>query len=201
MQFARVAQATDFIYCYTILESNKRLEYTSTPNATNSNSTSSASNQPASTSSTTAYVLNKPDSGGVTAELSTFFPFDPYRLPRSSVFIRDVYREWSSVAIDGESDDEESDEEPDEDYEETNYGHSGARSSSPEGDRCLAIPPGKAHAPSPRRKGRNKGEGENGEDDTTCGLGESLEQMSISPRYGGGATGTSVMSVTMSFVG
>jgi len=46
----------------------------------------------------------------VNSELNTFFPFDPYKLPRSNSYIQDVYREWSSVAIDNgeeEQDDEE----------------------------------------------------------------------------------------------
>jgi RNA polymerase I-specific transcription initiation factor RRN3 len=47
----------------------------------------------------------------VHAELNTFFPFDPYRLPRSSSYIQGVYREWSSVAIDDEEDADDDDEE------------------------------------------------------------------------------------------
>ena len=41
-------------------------------------------------------------------DLNSFFPFDPYRLPRSSSYIEGVYREWSSVAID-DGHDEDSD--------------------------------------------------------------------------------------------
>lgn len=44
-------------------------------------------------------------------ELNTFFPFDPYRLPKSSRYINGVYREWSAVAIDEEDGDEEEEEE------------------------------------------------------------------------------------------
>ena len=44
------------------------------------------------------------------AELNTFFPFDPYKLPKSSRYIDGVYREWSAVAIDDEDGDEEDDE-------------------------------------------------------------------------------------------
>jgi RNA polymerase I-specific transcription initiation factor RRN3 len=49
--------------------------------------------------------------GSINAELNTFFPFDPYRLPKSNVYIQCVYREWSTVAID-----DEDDEEQEEDY-------------------------------------------------------------------------------------
>ena len=53
----------------------------------------------------------------VTSELNTFFPFDPYKLPRSGSYIQGVYREWSSVAIDDE-DEEEEDEDEDEEGDE-----------------------------------------------------------------------------------
>ena len=44
----------------------------------------------------------------ITTELSTFFPFDPYRLPQSRIFVDDIYRDWASVAIDEDSEDEDS---------------------------------------------------------------------------------------------
>lgn len=47
---------------------------------------------------------------GSEIELDSFFPFDPYRLPRTQKFIDDIYRNWDEVAINtGEED--ESDEE------------------------------------------------------------------------------------------
>lgn len=91
MQFARVAQATDFVYCHSIIEANRRSEYNPNPGA---------------------LPLLPRVSGGedlVSAELHTFFPFDPYKLPRSSSYIQGVYREWSAVAI-GSNEDDESDE-------------------------------------------------------------------------------------------
>jgi RNA polymerase I-specific transcription initiation factor RRN3 len=92
MQFARVAHAVGFLYCYSILEANRR----------------AASHAPADgggggkvpTSTTTPEL---------SAELHSFFPFDPYALPRSAAYIEGVYRDWASVAIgDGGEDDEES---------------------------------------------------------------------------------------------
>lgn len=181
MQFARVARSADFIYCYSILESNKRLD-----SASGSSSTPYQSTMGHSTSSIAA-GLNK-DSGSVTAELNTFFPFDPYRLPKSSVFIKDVYRDWSSVAIDSESDDEEgSDEE--EEFDEAEFSGSLPEDSG----RYLAIPKSK------KRSGlSSRGEGE-GDDPGV--ISESLEQMSISPGYrgqGGMVLSTSATSVPMS---
>jgi RNA polymerase I-specific transcription initiation factor RRN3 len=47
----------------------------------------------------------------------SFFPFDPYKLPRSSSYIEPIYREWASVAV-GADDDEEEEEEDEEEEEE-----------------------------------------------------------------------------------
>ena len=93
MQFARVAHATDFIYCYPILEANKR------------NSDCDLSQR-----TPARQVFMPPQTN---TELNTFFPFDPYRLPKSSRYINGVYREWSAVAIDEEDGDEEEEEEED----------------------------------------------------------------------------------------
>ncbi|KAJ7126373.1 RNA polymerase I-specific transcription initiation factor RRN3 [Mycena crocata] len=103
-QFAHIAQATDFIYCYTILEANKRSEY----GANNVEGRVSISSMlyPA--------LLNS----SITAELNTFFPFDPYKLSKSSVYIQNIYREWSAVSID---DDEEEEEVEDVDIQPASY--------------------------------------------------------------------------------
>jgi RNA polymerase I-specific transcription initiation factor RRN3 len=57
------------------------------------------------------------------ASLNTFFPFDPFNLPRTCSYIHPVYRDWTSVAID-ESDDENGDEDEDEDEEDEGEGAS-----------------------------------------------------------------------------
>ena len=97
MQFARVAHATDFVYCYPILEANKR-----NPDGEPSQRTPARQ----------TFVPPQANT-----ELNTFFPFDPYKLPKSSRYIDGVYREWSAVAIDDE-DDEDDDEGEDEDEDE-----------------------------------------------------------------------------------
>ncbi|KAF8204639.1 RNA polymerase I-specific transcription initiation factor RRN3 [Pholiota molesta] len=167
MQFARVAQATDFIYCYTILESNKRTDMSfsssSAPRSTNINTA-----RPDSLSSMLSLLQAKILYEPANVELTTFFPFDPYRLPKSNVFIQGVYREWSSVAID----DDEEDEDEDEDSDEEPEGLKGYKDgNSSEGDvvgrtAYLDIP----------RDGTEKKKNEDDE-----GLGESLGAMSISP--------------------
>lgn len=85
-QFARIAQATDFTYCFSILEANKRAPYP-------------------------VFAGVAPGSAGP-QELHTFFPFDPFKLPRSGEYIQGVYREWATVAI-GDEDDEDDEDEDD----------------------------------------------------------------------------------------
>ncbi|GJE84320.1 RNA polymerase I-specific transcription initiation factor RRN3 [Phanerochaete sordida] len=91
MQFARVAHATDFLYCYPLIEANRRSEY-------------------ASAGTPAARRLAQLLGGAVQTDLNTFFPFDPYKLPRSGAYIEGVYREWAAVAIDDEEDDDDEEE-------------------------------------------------------------------------------------------
>ena len=107
-QFARVAHATDFIYCYPILEANKR--------SFDGDPFQRVPTRP-------SFLLPQ-----LNAELNTFFPFDPFRLPKSSRYINGVYREWSAVAIDDEEEDEGEDEEEDEGANSTRNGVSVAQS-------------------------------------------------------------------------
>ncbi|KAG7097337.1 hypothetical protein E1B28_004694 [Marasmius oreades] len=104
-QFARVAHATGFAYCYSILESNKRV----------------GDNDDGSGGKSQLLGVDR----GLNAELNTFFPFDPYALPRSNRFIEDKYRSWADVAIDDdeENDDEDEDEEEEEDGNKDNNGN------------------------------------------------------------------------------
>ena len=51
------------------------------------------------------------------SEFMSFFPFDPYKLPRSSSYIEPIYREWASVAV-GVDDDDDDDDDDDEEEEE-----------------------------------------------------------------------------------
>lgn len=104
-QFARVAHATDFLYCYSIIEANKRSEYASASSTTSSPYPAALGRR----------FLNPAVVGdSMQTELNTFFPFDPYKLPRSGTYIDGVYRDWASVAID---DDEDEDEDEDEEEE------------------------------------------------------------------------------------
>ncbi|KAG5639716.1 hypothetical protein H0H81_005899 [Sphagnurus paluster] len=150
-QFARIAHATDFLYCYTILESNKRSEYGSN---TDSRATGTPSTQQRAPSGIHPSVLE----AATNPELNTFFPFDPYRLPKSHVYIQGLYREWSTVALD-EDEEEEEEEEGESDAWEDGEGNGLASSG------FLSIP-------------RSDADGGSGDE---LGLGESLGAMSISP--------------------
>lgn len=101
MQFARVAHATDFLYCYSIIEANKRSQYVS----------ANTSGPHANVRNLRRFINPAVLGESVHTELNTFFPFDPYKLPRSGSYIDVVYREWSQVAIDDDEDDEDDEEE------------------------------------------------------------------------------------------
>ncbi|KAH6914814.1 ribosomal DNA transcription factor Rrn3 [Coprinopsis sp. MPI-PUGE-AT-0042] len=163
-QFAKVAHQTDFMYCYSVLESNKRgsdyINHGTSPTRHRSGSTASAA-----PTANPAFLR-----GSLNDELNTFFPFDPYRLPKSNVFIQAVYREWSSVAIDDDEDDSDDEEEEDAEEDSSDDEKEEASGDDSEGSsktsRFLAIP------------GSKKQDVDDG------GLGESLIAMSISPRMG-----------------
>lgn len=195
-QFARIAQHTGFLYCYSIIEANNRSVRTSRSNPV-SRSTSlnwiqlekSGSATPMSQDGSEpgtpkpqgeeqeAMAKPKPSvSAAVTTAsvLESFFPFDPYKLESSASFIEPLYREWSDVAPeeDGESESESEDEDEDEADD--------VRRNDPEG---LAIPG------SEKRKSRGRNDGEEGEGEEEDGEEEGnsssfvsqVEAMSISP--------------------
>jgi RNA polymerase I-specific transcription initiation factor RRN3 len=172
-QFARVAQQTDFVYCYSILESNKRNSLSTGPSTSGGSSISAAGPGSLSSATSTArsHTLMQPSMlrGELNNDLNTFFPFDPYRLPRSGNFIHEVYREWDDVAIGGDDDSEEDeDSESESDVDDDSDPEGPAASSVSSG--FLAIPVGK------KRTADVDGT-------TTDGLGESLTAMSISPGH------------------
>ena len=95
-QFARVAHATGFMYVFPLLNA---------PPPTTARTEWQRAVLPGSGSSNSINALS---------ELTSFFPFDPYKLPRSSSYIEPIYREWASVAIEGDDDDDDDEEGEDE---------------------------------------------------------------------------------------
>ncbi|CAE6522773.1 unnamed protein product [Rhizoctonia solani] len=102
-QFARVSNSTGFVYCFTILESNRRSDL-------------AATEAPPSQYGTRLKIDPKharlSRDPALDADLNAFFPFDPYKLPMSLKYIDGVYREWSSVALEEDSDSDEDEEDP-----------------------------------------------------------------------------------------
>ncbi|KAJ2831883.1 DNA independent RNA polymerase I transcription factor [Coemansia sp. 'formosensis'] len=85
-QFAYVASQTNFMFCYTVLQQNRRT----------GNDTKESNNGEAPT-----------HSNMLRTELETFFPFDPMLLPISRQFIDDIYLEWQEVGAEASSDEED----------------------------------------------------------------------------------------------
>ncbi|KAM6496105.1 RNA polymerase I-specific transcription initiation factor RRN3 [Amanita muscaria] len=157
-QFARVAHSTDFLYCYSIIQSNKHSDHSS--------KSSSDSPRPASTIAPSVTELPLPQRESIVLELNTFFPFDPYRLQCSGSYIQGIYREWSSVAI--EEDEEEEEEDEDNSHAVTD---SDAENESTE-----------VNVNGPSRSIPISGKATGGEH-AADGLKASLEAMSISPAH------------------
>jgi hypothetical protein len=63
-------------------------------------------------------ALPVPTNPSTLGELMSFFPFDPYKLSRSSSYIEPIYREWTSVAVGVDDDEDEEEEEGEEEVDE-----------------------------------------------------------------------------------
>lgn len=107
-QFSRISQSVGFVYCQSIIESNRRA----------TNFTKSSATTPTTPINATAPIWSAAvaSASAAMADLQAFFPFDPYGLPQSSRWIEGMYRDWSMVALD--DDDEDDDDEADSDDEE-----------------------------------------------------------------------------------
>lgn len=110
----------------------------------------------------------------VAEEMDSFFPFDPFKLPLSSVYIEDIYRDWipdeesetensDSSTSDTSSDNSDSDDDDDDD-EDTTAGMGMAMTRN----RGLAVP----------------GAGQSWEEESDI-VSRSFEAMSLSPERGG----------------
>ena len=98
-QFARVAHATGFMYVFPLLAHHPEHQR----------------HQQAQQQQQAFPVPTHPKT---LSELMSFFPFDPYKLPRSSSYIEPIYREWASVAVGVDDDDDDDDGEEEEEEEE-----------------------------------------------------------------------------------
>ncbi|KAL1413177.1 DNA independent RNA polymerase I transcription factor [Vanrija albida] len=193
--FAKVAHSTGFAYCFSIIEANQhatsgRSTSTNSANgrsASASRTASAAGNRRTFSRTTSAPaaplppVLAAPRNArqiNIDAGLDSYFPFDPYDLPRSGEYVEALYRTWSDVAVDlgGDSDDEsDSDEdgEESEDSEEMDDEFTRGRMSSSAGRSLPKIMP---MAAKPGSYGEHRRR-----IIKDAGLSTSLEHMSISP--------------------
>ena len=102
-EFAKIANARSLTYVFSLLETNKRLRLS---RFTGSASRGSTYSQP---SRETALSLKNDDSY---YQLDSYFPFDPYHLPKSKRWIEGDYVEWQGVPdLEDQRDDIDSDSE------------------------------------------------------------------------------------------
>ncbi|CAO1625002.1 unnamed protein product [Parajaminaea phylloscopi] len=133
-QFASVSQHVGFLYCWSVIDANRRgagltgAEVTSTTSSAKLPDQASRQVHAMTNSRTTrANNANK----ALTKDLEGFFPFDPYRLHGTADrFVHPLYREWKDVVpagLDDDGDDDsDSDESASEDDEESDSGDSGS---------------------------------------------------------------------------
>ncbi|KAL4797442.1 RNA polymerase I-specific transcription initiation factor RRN3 [Aspergillus venezuelensis] len=104
-QFARMSQHLNFIYVFTILETNKRLRM------------STYRNLAALSDPRFSQVERETRAGDELGyQLDAYFPFDPYQLPRSRRWLEGDYVNWRGIP--GLDDRDEDDDSEDEDAEE-----------------------------------------------------------------------------------
>ncbi|GAA5959051.1 hypothetical protein JCM3765_006322 [Sporobolomyces pararoseus] len=201
-QFASIAHKTGFMYCYSILEGNRRsasyretqqqpssvpptpgvapmppLRSVSTSSllttlAANSLSlgSSSGTTTPGSSNTPLATPSVAPRQLLVAEEMDSFFPFDPFKLPLSSVYIDEIYREWEGA--DDDDDDDESDTATDDD---SSTDASTSQASETEDEKSWSM--GGLAVPGMHKRGGNASAMNEDEEDEVA---RSFEAMSIS---------------------
>ncbi|KZT62850.1 RNA polymerase I-specific transcription initiation factor RRN3 [Calocera cornea HHB12733] len=159
-QFAAVAKYTNFLYCHSIIEANRR-------------SMMQSDDSPVSATPTRAnpHLLARINITQA-AHLDNFFPFDPYTLPATETYIEGLYRTWAQAKPDGFDDDETEGETEDEEEEEEPTSDPATKS------RLLgAMSMGASSMLSNSWKSSSASEAEEATDD----LGKSFGGLSISP--------------------
>ncbi|WVQ65632.1 uncharacterized protein L199_003810 [Kwoniella botswanensis] len=197
--FAKVAHHTNFLYCFSIIEANQQSSHpparsTSSQNLASTASTNGNSNSNNNTQRNTPKLPTRTNSSLIGSQtlprqarqmnidlgLDSYFPFDPYDLPKSKKYIERLYRTWSEVAIDsGNNDsDSDSDSESEEEEEEDESDDSSLE------DHMKTTFPHKINIGSYGEHRKKKLFNGTGQRDN--GLSSSLEGMSISPNLNGG---------------
>lgn len=167
--FAKVAHATGFAYCFSIIEANTHA-HTHTPRSEKRGNFRTPSTQPSLAAPRAARQTN------IDAGLDSYFPFDPYDLPRSGEFIEPLYRTWDDVAVDlgGDSDSDDSEEEGEESDE--------SMEEEPASGRLrMSLSTSATRRPLPIAKVGSGSFGRRRNILNDAGLSTSLENMNISP--------------------
>lgn len=114
LMFANIAQKTNLVYCYTVIEKNNKDNILGIINSSNmgsitennlsgsssldkNSSVSGAPNATLSVTNTTSLQKKQ------FIDLQSYFPFDPLFLPTYKEFMKDYYIEWSEVEFDIET--------------------------------------------------------------------------------------------------
>ena len=110
-EFARATLRLRFLYVYTLLEANRRVRLPTGPTA------AVAGPLGASAVDRGSALSARKDQDW--QRLDAYFPFDPYRLPRSRRWVEDDYREWVGVPGPGDNEASESEEGADDSEDES----------------------------------------------------------------------------------
>ncbi len=112
-KFAKIAYMNKIAYCYSIIDANNRISLPFSGQLNNNQ------NKFCFTGKESAFISNETESNFVmktnTNPLDSFFPFDPYLLNRSKVFIQKYYQEFQDEENDDDTENDDDDTENDED--------------------------------------------------------------------------------------
>lgn len=131
--FAKVADLTKFMFCYSIMSANRNALENSASSRPHVRLTGSSTNVNQGTSGIPP-MSEFPLIGRKTlvdTDLDQFFPFDPYDLPRSKVYVDKLYRNWDEVALPGMKGEEDDDEDDDDEDDSGTDSDSSGRSLTP----------------------------------------------------------------------
>lgn len=114
LMFANIAQKTNLVYCYTVIEKNNKDNILGIINSSNlgkinetSLSGSNSSDKSLSTSGVSNATLSLTNTTSLQKkqfiDLQSYFPFDPLFLPTYKEFMKEYYIEWSEVEFDNET--------------------------------------------------------------------------------------------------
>lgn len=195
--FAKVAHQVNFAYCFSILESNASaarststhsLSALSRPSSTPGvkRQGSSYFSRPVHASAAGTPNLALPREArkiNVDSGFDSYFPFDPFDLPRAGNFVDPLYRTWGEVMVDADYSDEEDDDD-DEEEEEEGEGDSDEEGTASELDSSFS-PRRTLKIPSSLSSRMGGGQGSSSLDRRRVlkdgGLSTSFDGMSISP--------------------